>query len=182
MQSFPAVRVHIKGDIEISAEDKVKHTQNIKTLLFVVAAATLISFPCVMAYAAENVLHFYDHLNRLTESRYSDGTTVTYGYDKLGNRISKKKLYSPHVLTIQKTGLGTGTVLSSPSRINCGLDCSDKFSEGTDISLTAIPDSGSSFSQWSGGGCGGTNPCPLTLTADTTVTALFSCLVRRIYG
>jgi len=32
----------------------------------------------------------YDNLNRLTKVVYGNGTTITYTYDALGNRISKK--------------------------------------------------------------------------------------------
>lgn len=40
--------------------------------------------------------------------------------------------------------------------------------------LTATPTSGSIFRGWSGGGCTGTGPCSLTLTADTVLTATFA--------
>ncbi len=32
----------------------------------------------------------YDELNRLTKVKYGNGVTVSYNYDALGNRISKK--------------------------------------------------------------------------------------------
>jgi PKD repeat protein len=40
--------------------------------------------------------------------------------------------------------------------------------------LTATADSGSTFIGWSGGGCTGTGTCPVVLTADTVITALFN--------
>jgi hypothetical protein len=43
--------------------------------------------------------------------------------------------------------------------------------------LTATADTAdatqSTFLGWSGGGCGGTNPCTITLNSDVTVTAMF---------
>src|SRR5262249_54172297 len=47
-------------------------------------------------------------------------------------------------------GIGSGTITSSPLGINCGPDCSEIYSSGTLVSLTAIPASGSVFAGWSG--------------------------------
>jgi hypothetical protein len=47
-------------------------------------------------------------------------------------------------------GSGSGTITSSPVGINCGSDCSEIYSSGTLVSLTAIPASGSTFAGWSG--------------------------------
>jgi hypothetical protein len=78
-----------------------------------------------------------------------------------------------YLLSVSKNGTGTGTV-TSPSGINCGVDCSETLNHGTMVTLTATPAMGSSFSSWSGGGCGMMNPCVVTLTAATTVTATFN--------
>jgi len=42
------------------------------------------------------------------------------------------------------------------------------------VTLTAAPAADATFDGWSGGGCTGTGPCTVTLTAATTVTATFS--------
>src|SRR5206468_11466198 len=48
---------------------------------------------------------------------------------------------------------------------------------GTVVTLTAAPAADSTFEgSWSGGGCTGTGPCTMTLTAATTVTAHFDAL------
>jgi hypothetical protein len=41
------------------------------------------------------------------------------------------------------------------------------------VTLTAVVDSGSIFTGWSGGGCSGTGTCVVSLNADTSVTASF---------
>jgi hypothetical protein len=79
-----------------------------------------------------------------------------------------------HTLTVSKTGTGTGSVSSSPAGIDCGATCSAMFDEGTLVTLTAHPATGSTFGGWSGGGCTGTGTCKVTLNADTTVTATFT--------
>ena len=81
-------------------------------------------------------------------------------------------------LSVTRQGSGSGTVTSSPAGIDCGGTCSAAFDSGTVVTLTATPATGSTFDGWTGGGCAGTGPCTLTLTADTTVTATFS--VRRV--
>lgn len=157
--------------------------KKIYPVIFLLTAALIISIPS-LTYP-ETVTHTYDDLNRLIRSEYSDGTTLIYDYDKLGNRTLKKKLYKPHNLTIEKTGAGSGTIVSTPARISCGSKCSELFSEGIPITLTATPDPGSLFIQWSGGGCSGSDPCVLNVTADTTVAGLFqtcSSLPLRIVG
>ena len=81
------------------------------------------------------------------------------------------------VVTIVKTGTGTGTVTSSPGGINCGTTCSGVVIQNRAVFLSAVPNTGSVFSGWSGGGCSGTGTCTTVFTADTTVTAIFSAAV-----
>jgi len=53
-------------------------------------------------------------------------------------------------LTVTKEGTGSGTVISTQGSINCGTACSDYFSAGTVVSLTAVPATFSSFMGWGG--------------------------------
>lgn len=77
-------------------------------------------------------------------------------------------------LTVNKAGTGSGTVTSSPSGISCGSTCSANFNQGSTVTLTATPDSGSTFAGWSGGGCSGTGSCSVTMSTNQTVTATFN--------
>jgi hypothetical protein len=77
-------------------------------------------------------------------------------------------------LTIIRTGTGTGLVTSSPSGVNCGSICAPDFNDGTTITLTAAPATGSSFAGWSGDCTGTGTTCTLTLNAPKTVTATFT--------
>jgi len=77
-------------------------------------------------------------------------------------------------LTIDRTGPGFGSVQSLPSGINCGADCSSPFAAGSAVTLHAVAAPNSFFRGWNGGGCSGTEDCVVTLTADTTVHAVFA--------
>jgi len=80
-------------------------------------------------------------------------------------------------LTITTAGAGSGTVYSSPGTIACasgnGTNCSDSFSNPTDVTLTAAPD-WKSETTWTGGCIGTGNTCgPFILNGNTSVTATF---------
>jgi hypothetical protein len=77
-----------------------------------------------------------------------------------------------YALTVTESGTGTGTVSSSPAGINCGATCSANFTSGTKVTLTATPGAGSTFAGWSA--CTGTGACTVTLSAATSVNALFT--------
>lgn len=92
----------------------------------------------------------------------------------------------PQPLTITPTGLGLGTITSSPAGIDCGpttFDCSADFGFGTIVALTATPDADSQFIQWSGDctgvGSGGSNPgtCSVVLDQPRDATAEFEAKI-----
>jgi hypothetical protein len=78
-------------------------------------------------------------------------------------------LYS---LSITKSGSGAGTVMSAPVGIICGADCSEDYDIGTEVTLTAAPDTGSYFNGW-----GGDPDCSdgiVTMNAAKTCDAMFN--------
>lgn len=79
-------------------------------------------------------------------------------------------------LSISVAGSGSGSVTSSPAGIDCPGACTYSFEPGTQVALTPVPASGSAFAGWSGDGCSGTEPCEVTVEADTEVTAAFDKL------
>ena len=80
--------------------------------------------------------------------------------------------------TLTVAASGSGAVNSTPSGIsNCSATsgtCSAPYASGTQVTLSAAPGNGWSFTGWSGGGCTGTGTCTVTLVADTSVTATFA--------
>ena len=61
------------------------------------------------------------------------------------------------LLTVTKTGSGSGTVTSSPPGIDCGSDCLEPYTDNTAVTLSVLADPGSLFVGWSGDpSCGST--------------------------
>jgi len=81
------------------------------------------------------------------------------------------------VLTVEKTGSGTGQVTLSPSGSDTGNANRWSYPMNTTVVLQTTTANGadSYFTGWQGGGCTGlVNTCTVTLSSDTTVTASFA--------
>lgn len=78
------------------------------------------------------------------------------------------------ILTVAFLGVGSGTVTSSPSGINCTSACSGSFTSGTAVTLTATPNTGSTFGSWSGCDTVTGQVCTVTLNNSLTVTVTFN--------
>ena len=79
-------------------------------------------------------------------------------------------------VTVFKNGSGSGMVTSVglfPDEIDCGLMCSGFGPENGSVTLTAVPDAGSTFIGWVGRGCSGTGTCSFTVDQASTVAAMF---------
>ncbi|HJR44525.1 MAG TPA: hypothetical protein VJ927_02875 [Actinomycetota bacterium] len=97
--------------------------------------------------------------------------SVTAGFSKAGTFL----------LTVSKGGTGTGTVTSTsaptqPAQINCGTTCSASYPKDAKVTLTATADQAnqSNFAGFSGGGCGLSSTCEVTMTQAQNVTATFN--------
>jgi YVTN family beta-propeller protein len=83
------------------------------------------------------------------------------------------------VLTVAKTGSGSGTVTSSPAGINCGATCTAGYPAGTVVTLTATEAAGSTFSGWSGACTNAAGSCSVTMSASESATATFSTVSTK---
>jgi hypothetical protein len=76
-------------------------------------------------------------------------------------------------LTVTKTGIGSGTVTSSPAGISCGTTCAGNFTINTTVTLTATPSLLSIFTGWTGCDAVNGNVCTVQMTAAKAVSASF---------
>jgi hypothetical protein len=90
-------------------------------------------------------------------------------------RIGQQNLPS---LSVSLAGNGGGTVASAPAGINCGSDCTEVYPQGTVVTLTATPGTGSLFAGWSGDpDC---SDGVVTMQAAKTCTATFNLQVMTL--
>jgi hypothetical protein len=93
-----------------------------------------------------------------TDANVSSATTYCYrvasfnsvGTSGYSNENCATTPVDTFALTVSRAGSGSGTITSSPAGINCSSDCSENYSSGTVITLTATAASGSTFAGWSG--------------------------------
>ncbi len=134
-------------------------------------------FPSVYAnpLVSQHVSAFLNDYYSCPDSATFDASNNLYVTDGCRARVLVylNPLSSPatFTLTVTKTGGGTGTVNSNPLGIDCGVDCSQSFINGTVVSLTTLPDANSIFTGWSGDA-----DCAdgvVTMNANKTCTATF---------
>jgi alpha-tubulin suppressor-like RCC1 family protein len=103
------------------------------------------------------------------------GTTTITATDASGASASTTlTVVGEANLTVFRTGAGTGTVTSNPAGINCGTDCSQVYTNGTVVTLTASPASDSTFAGWSGCDTVSGATCTVTVSSGRTATAAFN--------
>lgn len=74
-------------------------------------------------------------------------------------------------------GTGKGAVTTNPSSFTCTTGtCSAQFQQGSSVTLTAAPDSDSTFDGWSGACSGTVQACTVTMTYDKSATSTFKIL------
>jgi hypothetical protein len=100
----------------------------------------------------------------------ASGTTCTLVVDSNKNATATfNAVYSDVLATF--AGDGSGRVSFSPFGADCTETCSRSYRRGTEVMISATPNTGSTFGGWGGDCSGGT--CQLTVTSDRSVTASF---------
>jgi phospholipase C len=117
---------------------------------------------------------FFDFVNKpwaTAPTNLPAQTTYPNGIDNC-DQTPPTAWNEPPEVQVQVTG--SGMVSSSPTSAidNCTTYCTGVFSTATIVTLTATPNTGSTFTGW-GGACTGTTTCSVTPTALSTVTATF---------
>ncbi|MBF0339064.1 MAG: hypothetical protein HQL05_14695 [Nitrospirae bacterium] len=111
-----------------------------------------------------------------------DNAGNVYVVEQGGHRVQKFAPSSTptpqYILTVSKSGNGSGNVTASTGTLSwSGNTGTTSYSFGTSVTLTAIPDTGYTFANWSGD-CSDTMPtCTLAMSANkmrssTTLTVM----------
>ena len=119
---------------------------------------------------------FFDFVNKPWAVPPTPPPQVTNGECSL---VPPPSWNDPPALVVTIAGVtGSGTVAGNPGNITeCkpgGDGCFGSFAYDTEVTLTATPNSGYTFTEWSGAGCSGTATCSITVTSNTSVTATFT--------
>jgi hypothetical protein len=80
-------------------------------------------------------------------------------------------------LSVTPSGTGSGVVTSSPSGVSCPPACASVFPDGSAVTLSVAPLSGSTFAGWDDGPCfdrDAAAPCTVTLVDDMDIPVLFN--------
>ncbi|MGC9224053.1 MAG: glycoside hydrolase domain-containing protein [Terracidiphilus sp.] len=126
------------------------------------------------------------HRMRQTSSGFeSTYGTLTYNIDE--DWIDAAMVVAtPNMLTVTKSGTGTGTIASAQigstgsadvsldTQIACGSTCSANFAATDIVTLEATPDAGSAFDGWSGCDTVSSDQCTVTVSSSRTVAATFT--------
>ncbi|MFN8224444.1 MAG: hypothetical protein U0R50_14490 [Gaiellales bacterium] len=78
-----------------------------------------------------------------------------------------------HPVVVSRSGPGLGKVSSVPAGIDCGSTCTINVDHGSQLVLTAEPDSGTRFARWLGACAGQAAVCRLTVQGATSAHAQF---------
>jgi Tol biopolymer transport system component len=110
------------------------------------------------------------------------GTQATCQLTMDGDHSATATFMSLFQLDVNRAGLGAGSISADIGAIDCGATCSDIYTSGTAVTLTASPDANSTFTGWSGDAtCPGTGTCQVTMSQARTVTAIFAQIPRQLF-
>jgi uncharacterized repeat protein (TIGR02543 family) len=92
--------------------------------------------------------------------------TITMDSNKTVTAVFTQQQQQQYTLTTSVSPTGAGTVSLNPA--------GGSYTAGTQVTLTATPNSGYVFSNWTGDLTGTTNPVTITMNSNKTVTAVFT--------
>jgi hypothetical protein len=106
--------------------------------------------------------------------KYSDTTSIKSVLDNINYAFTEYNTQlSTRTLIVTMAGTGSGTITSNPSGINCGDTCEYQYDLNSTVTLTALPDSTSVFSGWSGSVTGSDSTATVTMNSNKIVNAIF---------
>ena len=117
----------------------------------------------------------YDPLTH--EALCADLTCTVPAPGELGDAMAAQNVAANlDVNALSVAVAGAGAVSSADNVFGCGTKCYVVYAAGSNVSLTAKPNSGSVFAFWSGACAGNPLTCTVLLNAESAVTANFTTL------
>ena len=133
-----------------------------------ISAADWLSVTSGLAYRGTASVSFSAQANPSPAPRTGEIEIAGYTF-----KVSQEGLASSFSgLSVDK--FGNGQVTSAPAGIDCGSTCTASFSAGALVTLTAVPDTGETFTGWEGACTGQSLVCKVALSEAQTATARFS--------
>ncbi len=101
---------------------------------------------------------------------------LIYAEEEEDAKVTATFITKAFTLTVTPEGTGSGTVVSNPAGIECGGTCSAAYAENTEVTLTASPAAGSTFTSWKKCDTGKVEgrKCTVKMSLAKTVGAKFS--------
>jgi DNA-binding beta-propeller fold protein YncE len=123
--------------------------------------------------ASAEVEHAYAGAGKYTVRLELKLQTPTFGNpDPVQRTFTVGAVVVKQKLKVTMLGSGSGTVASSPAGIDCGVSCEALYPQGTEVTLTALPDPGSHFAGWEGAPCLDAT-CVVAVGEPMTIAARF---------
>ena len=103
-------------------------------------------------------------------------------YDRNTDAGFDFRFVSMRTLSVTRTGeaSSTGSASSTPAGITCGADCTETYTDGTNVTLNAASTDPHVTAALSGG-CIGTGSCTVAMNGPKTVTVTFDCGVGYMW-
>jgi hypothetical protein len=124
---------------------------------------------CTFDTDTDGVLDGVDNCENVANADQDDSDQ-----DEIGDACDDTP-FSPATLTVHVAG-AAGVIAESHGAISCGngaTNCDETYTNHETVTLTATPDTGNNFVEWSGA-CSGSGSCEVTMDADRDVTATFA--------
>jgi hypothetical protein len=128
----------------------------------------------------------FDHGTEVTLTAAADITSTFIGWDGACSGMGECSItmldtqnvtatfsIDQYPLIVAIDGDGSGTVTSEPAGISCLSDCYEIYDHGSVVTLTAVSNTGSTFTGWERA-CTGIGECSITMTETKAVTATFT--------
>jgi hypothetical protein len=140
----------------------------------IIDAATL-KFVTSRTWYSTGLANLHGMSSPLADGGIDMFTAAIDGNEVTGSALRFQIAQIPRQLTALTAGTGGGLIESIPGGVLCapGLDCRQRYPNGSVVQLVAIPNPGAVFLGWSGACTGTDDDCSVTMDAAKSVTANF---------